>query len=127
MKSILLPLALIPVLLTGCASSGGYYSDYPAGAYPPGYYDYGPYYNYGPSVGVTYYDGGGYYHHGYNHDYHHYDSGTHVASVNHGSFHNSRMASASHTSHVSGHASAASHTASVSSGSFHTGGGHGHH
>lgn len=123
MKSILLPLALIPILLTGCTTSG-YYSDYPGYAYPAGYYD-GPYYGYGPTIGFGYYDGGY-----YRHDYHHYAGNYHHGYSGHGSFHNTRVASVSHNTHVSGH-TATSHTASVSSGTFHTGGshtgGHGHH
>jgi len=73
MKFILLSLALIPLLLTGCVATGGYYGDYPG--YYPGYYDEGPYYypTYDPYYGL-YYDGG-YYGHSYRgyygHSHHH--------------------------------------------------------
>jgi len=112
MKSTLLSLALLPFLLTGCAT-GGYYTDYP-GYYGPSYYD-GPYYD-GGLVGISYYDHNGY------HGYHHYDSGGYAAgTTTHGSYHSSaRVAGVSggtHGSHVS-------RSASVSSGSVHFSGHH---
>src|SRR5258708_3632916 len=112
MKRILLPLVLVPFLLTGCASDG-YYSDYPGYYYGPGYYD-------GPDVGIAFV--GGDFHHHY---YHHYDRGSSRGfASSRGSFHSSgRFASANvsasaHASHGGGR------SASVSSGAVHTGGGH---
>ena len=103
MKSTFLSLALIPLLLTGCAVGGGYYSDYP-GYYGPDYYDGGPYIGFS-SYG---YDGGRY------HGYRHYDSDYHHGSVAyHGSSHVSGRAVAS-VSHSGGHAHG-SRSASVSS------------
>jgi hypothetical protein len=105
MKKILLPLVLIPLLLTGCAG-GGYY-----GYSGPAYYD-------GPDVGIAFV-GGGYYHH-----YHHYDSynstayvGTHTSY--HSTAHFAAVSSSAHASHVS-------HGASVSSGTAHFGDSHRH-
>jgi len=107
MKTIhlsLLSVAVIPLILTGCAD-GGYVAD--SGYYGPGYY--------GPDVSVGYYNGGGgYYHRDYYHGgggyYHHY------ASNNHGNYHH---AYANNSSHGSNHGS---HTSVASTG--HTGGGH---
>ena len=102
MKPNLLSLALVPLLLTGCAVGGGYYSDY------PGYYD-------SPFIGFSYYGGGGGYYH---HDYHHDDSGYHHGTVAyHGSSHASGHAFAS-VNRSGGH-SGGGRGASVSSGASH--------
>jgi len=110
MKSLLLSLALTPLLLTGCATSG-YYSDY------PGYYYDGPGYAYydEPVVGIGFYD-----REGYHHDYHRYDTDAHHGyggyASSHTAYHSTtRVASVSRSNatHASQHAS---RSVSVSSG-----------
>ena len=133
MKLMFAPLALVPLLLTGCASSGGYTSSQPstgsAGyAYPVGYYD-GPYYDSAPvvaaaplpappSVAVAYSDAGG----NYRHDYQHPDNDSHVTDANHSSSHNAQVASVSNSAHLAPPTTSKSRTASASSGSIKTGG-----
>jgi hypothetical protein len=119
MKPVLLSLALIPLLLTGCATSG-YYSDYPGYYYND--YGYDPGYYGGPVVGFAF-DDRDHYHHGY----HHYDSGYHHGAVaSNGSFHSSGHFAGSSVSHVGGGGFHGS-SASVSSGAAHIGGGGGGH
>lgn len=88
MKALLPCLALVPLLLTGCADTG-YYN-----AYPDYYGYYGPAY-YGPTVGIYSYDRG-YYHHHY---YHHGGGGYYHG---HGSTHTTSRASVSGHSHSAG-------------------------
>jgi len=111
MKPYLLSLALLPLLLAGCAPSG-YVGDYPG----PGYY--GPDYYPGPVVGVNYYDNGGYYSRGYHHyanNYHHAYAGSTRTSYHTSS--GTRFASTSGGRHASGsHGTASAH---VSSGHVH--------
>jgi len=98
MKTPLLFVALLPLLLVGCASSD-YVSDYPT-YYGPGYYYdrgyYGP-----PPVTVSYYSGGSY------HGYHHYAN----------NYHRSYASAPSHTTTAT---RVSSNTVTRSSGGSHT-------
>lgn len=106
MKKILFSSILVPLVLTGCATTG-YYSDYP-GYYGPAYYE-------GPDVGIAFVGGDNYHHD------HHYDSYHSSYAGSHASYHSSAHYAATSTS---AHASHGSHSASVSSGTAHVSSGH---